>query len=280
VEQNLGVWERHIAEPDEQTSDLAARAGLAAIDAAGLDRNDIDLVIVATATPDRMAPSTACIAQSKMGIANNCPAFDVSAVCSGFIYGMSIGAHFVEVGTYRRVLVVGADTFSKITDWRRRDCVFFGDGAGAVVIERNPAGDGFFSSLLFADGKGMDCFTVYPGASTFTMDAKAVYQSATTVLPQAIRDLLCMNQISLDDVAMIIPHQPSIRVLMRTAELLDVPFSKVRTNLRGHANTAGATVPLLLDQLHRGGAIHPGQMLLFAAVGAGWTWGAALYRWM
>ena len=279
VQENLGVLERRIAEPDEFTSDLAACAGRAALESAGLGGNDIDLIILATATPDRKSPSTACMVQSKLGITSNCPAFDLSAVCSGFVYALTVGAQFVELGTYRRVLVIGADCFSKITNWQHRNCVFFGDGAGAVVIERNPAGDGFFSSLLFADGAGINGFTVYPGDSTFTMDAKAVYQAATTVLPQAIRDLLCMHQLSPQDVAMIIPHQPSIRVLMKTAELLNIPFPMIRTNLEKYANTAGATVPLLLDQLNRQGAISPGQMLLFAAVGAGWTWGTALYRW-
>jgi 3-oxoacyl-[acyl-carrier-protein] synthase-3 len=279
IEENLGVRERRIAEPDEHTSDLAARAGMAAIENAGLDKNDIDLIILATATPDRKSPSTACITQAKIGITNRCPAFDVSAVCSGFLYGLTIAAHFVEFGTHRRVLVIGADTFSKITDWRHRNCVFFGDGAGAVVVDRNPAGDGFFSSLLFSDGSGMDGFTVYPGDRTFTMNTKAVYEAATMVLPQAIQDLLCMNRLSSSDVTMIIPHQPSIRVLRKTAELLNLPFDTIRTNLQHYANTAGATVPLLLDQVNRQGQIQPANMVLFAAVGSGWTWGATLYRW-
>ncbi len=280
IETNLGIRQRHIAEADEVTSDLAARAGLAAIEGAGLDRNDIGMIIVATATPDRKSPSTACIAQAKMGITNHCPAFDVAAVCSGFIYGLTIAAHFIEMGTHQRVLVIGADAFSKITDWRRRDCVFFGDGAGAVVVERNPAGGGFFSSLLYSDGAGMDGFTVFPGDRHFTMNARAVYETGTTVIPETIRELLCRHALGPEDVAMVVSHQPSIKVLRKTAELLGMPFEKVRTNMQRYANTAGATVPLLLDELHRNGEIESGQMLLMAAVGAGWTWGAALYRWL
>ncbi len=277
VEENLGVRERRVAAADEFTSDLAARAGLAAIEQAGIDRNEIDLIIVATATADRKAPSTACIAQAKMGITNHCPAFDLAAVCSGFLYAMTVAGQFIESGTYHKVLVIGADTFSKITDWTHRNCVFFGDGAGAVVLER--CENGFLSCVLYADGLGMDHFTVYPEDATFTMNGKAVYRTATDVLPKAIRELLARHSLSLGDIAMIVPHQPSIRVLKKTAELLSIPFSLIETNLEGHANTAGATVPLLLDQLNRKGAIHAGDLLLFAAVGAGWTWGASLCRW-
>ena len=277
--EKLGIRERCIAEPDEYTSDLAARAGLAAISSAGLEPNEIDLIIVATSTPDRKAPSAACIAQVKMGIRNGCAAFDVAAVCSGFLYGITIAGQFIQNGTYQRVLVIGADTFSKITDWNDRNCVFFGDGAGAVVLERSNRRDGLFSSILQADGEGMDHFTVYPGSAYFKMNGKAVYEKATTILPDCIRQILCVNRLGLEDVSMIIPHQASAHVLKRTAEVLDIPFSGMQTNLESCANTAGASVPLVLDQVNRRGLIHAGNLLLFAAIGAGWTWGACLYRW-
>ena len=280
IEENLGIKERRIAETDEFTSDLAAHAGLSAIENARIDKNDIDLIIVATGTPDRKSPSTACIAQAKMGITNSCPAFDLAAVCSGFLYGLTVAAQFIEGGIYDHVLVIGADTFSKITDWKHRNCAFFGDAAGAVVVGRNSNGGGFFSSLLHADGTGVDHFTVYPEDSTFTMNGKAVYETATTVLPQVIRDILCMHGLQFKDISMIIPHQPSIRVLRKTAELLGVPFSLMQTNLEGHANTAGATIPLLLDQVNQKGLLSSGKLVLFAAVGSGWTWGASLYRWI
>jgi 3-oxoacyl-[acyl-carrier-protein] synthase-3 len=279
IVETLGIRERCIAEPEEYTSDLAARAGLNAISSAGLEPNEIDLIIVATSTPDRKAPSSACIAQAKMGIRNGCAAFDVAAVCSGFLYGITIAGQFIQNGTYERVLVIGADTFSKITDWNHRDCVFFGDGAGAVVLERKDRENGLFSSILLADGAGMNHFTVHPGAAYFTMNGKVVYQTATTILPECIRQILCMNRLGLEDVSMIIPHQASAHVLKRTAEVLNVPFSRMQTNLESCANTAGASVPLLLDQVNRRGLIREGNLLLFAAVGAGWTWGACLYRW-
>jgi 3-oxoacyl-[acyl-carrier-protein] synthase-3 len=277
IANTLGISERRIAAADEHTSDLAAQAGVNAIRNAGIGRNDIDMVIVATSTPDRKCPSTACITQAKMGITNRCPAFDVAAVCSGFVYGLMIAGQFVQCGTYERILVIGADAFSKITDWGHRNCVFFGDGAGAVVVEKTS--NNFFAGLLYADGMGMDHFTVYPDDETFTMNGRAVYETATEVLPCAMTSLLRLHNRSFDDVKMIIPHQPSLRVLKTTAERLEIPFSKVQCNLRRHANTAGATVPLLLDQVNQQQLLEPGDQVLFAAVGAGWTWGAILYQW-
>jgi 3-oxoacyl-[acyl-carrier-protein] synthase-3 len=279
IEETLGIRQRCIAEPDEYTSDLASRAGLEAIASAGLEPNEIDLIIVATSTPDRKAPSAACIAQVKMGIHNGCAAFDVAAVCSGFLYGVTIGGQFIQNGTYEHVLVIGADTFSKITDWNHRNCAFFGDGAGAVVLERKTRANGLFSSILMAEGEGMNDFTVYPGDPYFTMNGKVVYEKATTILPECVRQILCINRLGLEDVSMIMPHQASARVLKRTAEVLNIPYSRMQTNLESCANTAGASVPLLLDQVNRRGLIHEGNLLLFAAIGAGWTWGACLYRW-
>ena len=275
----LGIRERHIAEPDEYTSDLAAHAGLAAIAAAGLEANDIELIIVSTATPDRKMPSAACIAQNKMGITNLCAAFDVSAVCAGFVYAITIAGQFIQNGTYERVLVIGADTFSKVTDWKHRDCVVFGDGAGAVVLERNDRKNGLFSSILLADSEGMNEFTVYPGDAYFKMNGKVVFQKATTAVPECIREVLRINHLGLEDVSLIVPHQATLGVLKRIAEVLDIPFSRIQTNLESYANTAGATVPLLLDQVNRRGLLHAGDLLLLVSIGAGWTWGASLYRW-
>jgi len=279
IVQTLGIRQRCVADSEEYTSDLAARAGLSAIAAAGLQPNEIDLIIVATSTPDRKVPSCACMAQRKMGIRNGCPAFDVAAVCSGFLYAITIAGQFIQSGVYDHALVIGADTYSKVTNWNHRNCVFFGDGSGAVVLERDHRTNGMFSSILFADGDGMNDFTVFPGEAFFTMNGKAVYEKATAALPECIRQILCMNGLGIDDVSMIIPHQASAHVLKRAAEILNVPYSRMQTNLEWYANTAGATVPLLLDQVNRRGLIHKKDLLLFAAIGAGWTWGATLYRW-
>jgi len=279
VKENLGILQRHVVSSDgEFTSDLAYKASVKALESANLKPNDIDLIIVATATPDRKAPSTACILQEKLGITNNSPAFDLAAVCTGFVYAMSLGAQSVECGSCKNVLVVGVDTFSTITDWSKRDCVFFGDGAGAVVLSRSTTA-GIFSAVLKADGSGKDNFTVYPYDNFFTMNGKAVYETGTQVLPAAIREVLAKNNLSTKDISHIIPHQPSIRVLTKTAELLEIPVEKVKMNMHEYANTAGATVGLLLDEVNQSGAIKSGDIVVFAAVGSGWTWGAAVYQW-
>ncbi|MBK8793351.1 MAG: ketoacyl-ACP synthase III [Holophaga sp.] len=279
VVENLGIRERRVVEPGQYSSDLAVVAARRAIESAGLKPQDVDAIILATATPDRSSPSTACIVQHKLGITQGCPAFDLNAVCSGFLYGMSVGSQFIQGGVFRNVLVIGADTFSRITDWTRRDCVFFGDGAGAVMLQRTEDDDGFFCFELNADGRGQDSFTVHSGEEYFTMNGSAVYQTATTVLPQSILQLLSRHQLSVSDISVLVPHQPSIRVLRRTAEILGLPLERVCMNMDRYANTAGATIPLLLDETVRTGRIHSGDLVAFAAVGSGWTWGAALYRW-
>jgi 3-oxoacyl-[acyl-carrier-protein] synthase-3 len=290
--ENLGIRERRIASSSEFTSDLAARAGLRAVENAGLKPSDIDLIIVATATPDRLAPSTACIVQDKIE-AYNAVAFDISAVCSGFLYSMSVASQFIASGVYANVLVIGADTFSKITDWTRRDAVFFGDGSGAAVLTHGDADEGFLAFRLYSDGRGKWNFTIPGGGSEnpatretvaagmhyFQMNAKAVYETGTTVLPLAINQVLKDCQLSVDDVDYLIPHQPSIRLLEKTAEIIGLPKSKLMTNMVNYANTSGGTIPILLDELNRSGKLKPGNLLLFAAVGSGWTYGASLLRW-
>jgi 3-oxoacyl-[acyl-carrier-protein] synthase-3 len=280
IVENLGIRERRVAAEGELTSDLGAAAARNALDAAGLSPHDVQLIVVATSTPDRTAPSTACILQNKLGARNGAAAFDVAAVCSGFLYAMTIGAHMIASGMVANALVVGCDTFSRITDWTRRDAVFFGDGAGAVVLERTDRPGALFASRMYADGSGQDHFTVHPGDEHFTMYGRAVYETGTKVLPEAIRAVVTESGFALDDVACLIPHQPSIRILHKTAELLGIPFERVMTNMDRYANTSGATIPLLLDEVRRSGRIADGDLVAFAAVGSGWTWGAALLRWV
>lgn len=293
IQANLGIKERHIAGQDEYTSDLATQAGLRAVQDAGLNVMDIDLIIVATATPDRKAPSTATIVQFKMQ-ANNAAAFDVSAVCSGFLYAMSIGSQYIASGVYTNVLVIGADKFSSLIDWTRRDAVFFGDGAGAVVLSAANATEGFLAYRIFTDTRENHFgFTVPAGGSEmpltnevmeqhlqyFQMDGKAVFKSAVEVLPKAINQVLEDTGLSIDDIDLMIPHQPSIKILMKTAEILGLPFEKVMHNMERYANTSGGTIPLLLDETNKAGKIKKGDNILFAAVGSGWTYGAAIIKW-
>jgi len=291
--ENLGIKERRIASDSEATSDLAWKAGEKAIENAGITKDDIDLIIVATSTPDRLAPSTACIVQDKLQ-AYNAAAFDIAAVCSGFLFGMSVASQYVASGVYDNVLVIGADTFSKITDWTRRDAVFFGDGAGAAVISHSNVNGGFLAYRLYSDGRGKDNFTIPGGGSEFPanlktieekkhffkMNGKAVYETATVVLPKAINQVLEDTGLTIDDIDLMVPHQPSIKILQKTAEIIGLPFEKVMTNMDKYANTSGGTLPILLDELNRDGKIKKGNIILFVAVGSGWTYGASIIKWM
>lgn len=292
IQENLGIKERRVASDQQCTSDLGAIAAERAIENAGLKKEDIDLIIVATATPDRLAPSTACIIQDKIQ-AYNSVAFDVSAVCSGFLFAMSTASQFIASGVYEHVLVIGADTFSKITDWSKRDCVFFGDGAGAVVLSKANSDEGFLSFKLYSDGRGKFNFTIPGGGSEFPMNienlkkglqyfqmnGKAVYETGTKVLPQAIFKVLEDSGLSINDIDYLIPHQPSIKILQETAKIIGLPFEKVMVNMDRYANTSGGTIPILLDEVNKSGKLTPGKLILFAAVGSGWTWGASIMKW-
>lgn len=293
IVKNIGIKERHIAAESQATSDLAVEAGMGAIKNAGLRIQDIDLIIVATSTPDRPCPSAACIVQKKMG-AFQAAAFDISAVCAGFLYGFSVAAGLIISGIYENVLVIGADTFSKITDWEKRDCVYFGDGAGAVVLSSCEKGNGMLGCYLAADGRGCDDFTVRAGGSEepasietinnhkhyFSMNGKAVFESATKVIPMGIRKVLAATGLNVSDIDWVIPHQPNINILKYCAQELDIPFEKVMVNLDRYGNTAGGTIPILLDETVKSGKIKPGDIVVLTGVGAGWTWGTVILKWV
>jgi len=292
IEKNLGIKERRISAKNQCTSDLASEAALKAIENAGLTKDHIDLIIVATATPDRLAPSTAAIVQDKIK-AYNAVAFDISAVCSGFLYAMSVASQFIAAGVYDNVLVIGADTFSRVTDWKRRDAVFFGDGAGAAVFSNGNVTEGFLAFRLYTDGRGKFNYTIPAGGSEmpaseetvknglhyFQMNGRAVYETGAKVLPIAINQVLNDTGLTIDDIDYMIPHQPSIKILQKTAEILGLPWEKVMTNMDKYANTSGGTIPILLDEVNRAGKLKKGNTLLFAAVGSGWTYGASILKW-
>lgn len=288
---NLGIRERRIS-TGQATSDLAALAGQRAIEDAGLTPLDVDLIIVATATPDRPCPSCASFVQEKLA-AWNAVAFDIAAVCSGALFSVATAVQFVQSGMYDHVLVIGADTFSNIIDWNRRDAVFFGDGAGALMLSRTTQNKGFLGFLLHTDGRGKEHFTVPAGGSErpasvqtindrqhfFQMNGRAVYDTAVDVVPTCIAELLAKHEVGIEDIKCLLPHQASIRVLQEIARRIGLPFERVKTNMDRYANTSGGTIPIVLDEVHRGGELTEGDLVLFAAVGAGWTWGAGLYRW-
>ena len=288
----IGIKERRIADKDEATSDLACNAGKRAIEDADLNVDDIDLIIVATATPDRIAPSTACFVQDKLK-AYNAAAFDVAAVCSGFLFSMSVASQYIASGVYQNILVIGADTFSRITDWNKRDAVFFGDGAGAAIVSHANVNEGFLAYRLYSDGRGKYNFTVPAGGSEmpstyetinnglnyYKMNGKEVYNTAIKVLPKAINQVLKDTGLNINNIDYMIPHQPSIGILKKTAEIIGMPFDKVMTNMDKYANTSGGTIPILLDELKKTKTLNKGDIILFAAIGAGWTYGASIIKW-
>ncbi|MEG2599475.1 MAG: beta-ketoacyl-ACP synthase III [Muribaculaceae bacterium] len=293
IYENVGIKERHIASEEQSTSDLAVAAGKKAIEDAELTAKDIDLIIVATSTPDRKAPSTAVFVQHKLN-AVNAAAFDITAVCSGFLFGMSVASQYIANGVYNHVLVIGADTFSKITDWSKRDAIFFGDGAGAAVVSSSNVTEGFLAYRLYTDTSyDMLGFTIPGGGSEipltneninentqyFQMNGKAVFSSATQALPKAINQVLEDTGLSITDIDIMIPHQPSIRILQKTAEIIGLPFEKVMHNMEYYANTSAGTIPILLDECKRTHKLKKGNIVLFAAVGSGWTYGAAIIKW-
>lgn len=291
VRDRLGIEERRIAADDETTSVLATDAARRALKAAERDPADIDLVIVATATPDMLAPSVASMVQAELG-AVGAAAFDVAAVCSGFMYGLGIASAFIESRRAQRCLLIGADTFSRITDWTARDRVFFGDGAGAVVMEPGSPGEGMLSFVLHSDGTGRDGFSVpspaphrcgaEPPAAvapTFSMDGQAVYRTAIKVLPEAIDAALDAAGVAPEEVALVVPHQPSVRILEETASRVGIPFDRFVTTMDRYANTAGASVGVAFDEAASTGRLNDGDVVVVAAVGSGWTWGAGVMRW-
>lgn len=281
-----GIRERHVAADDEKASDLALQAARKAIEAAGITADQLGLIIVATTTPDMVFPSTACILQAKLGV-KDCPAFDVQAVCSGFVYALSVADQFVRSGQCEYALVVGSEVYSRILDWGDRStCVLFGDGAGAVVL-RGDEQRGILSSHLHADGSyanilsvpGSVCGGKVSGRPLLQMEGNAVFKFAVKVLSEVADEALAANNLQRSDVDWLIPHQANIRIIQATAKKLGLSMEKVVATVDRHANTSAASIPLALDEAVRDGRIRPGQHVLLAGVGGGFTWGAVLIKW-
>lgn len=286
IRERTGIGSRHIAAENEVTSDLALKAAERAIEAAGIEREEIDLIILATSTPDMIFPSTACLLQAKLGVTQGA-AFDMQAVCSGFVYALATADKFIASGQSRCALVVGAEIFSRILDWKdRRTCVLFGDGAGAVVIKASDE-PGILSTHLHANGAYSGILCV-PGSvaaghvigNPFVhMEGQAVFKQAVKVLGQVAREALSTNGLEGSDLDWLIPHQANIRIIDATAEKLGLRPEQVVRTVERHGNTSAASIPLALDEAVRDGRVQRGHHILFEAVGGGLTWGAALLRW-
>ncbi len=292
IRERTGIGERRMAAPDETCGDLATKAGARAIEAAGIDPSEIDLLIVATSTPDAAMPSVACFIQQRLGLAPGATAFDVSAACSGFIYALGVADRFIRTGGVRYALVIGAETMTRLLNWKdRTTCVLFGDGAGAVVLKADPEEPGIISTNLHADGsftellqtqwgpsQGFEKLRENPDLAFLQMNGSEVFKVAVRTLGRIVGETLEANGFAKGDVDWLIPHQANIRIIQATARMLDMPMEKVVTTVEHHGNTSAASVPLALDTAVRDGRIKRGDLLLLEAFGAGFTWGSALVR--
>jgi len=283
IVERTGIRARHFAEPDVTAGQLGLQASLRAIEAAGCQPSDIDLIICATSTPDMVFPSTACLIQRDLGI-SGCPAFDVQAVCSGFIYALTVADSMIRSGISRRALVVGAEVFSRLLDFRdRTTCVLFGDGAGAVVLEASDQ-PGIVASCLHADGQHVGLLNVpgnvsggrILGDATLKMDGQAVFKLAVGVLDKAAHEVLDASGRDASCIDWLIPHQANLRIMQGTAKKLKLPFDRIVVTVDQHGNTSAASIPLALDHGVRHGSIQRGQTLMLEGVGGGFTWGAVL----
>ena len=284
IQTRTGINTRHIAGEDESTCDMALQASIKAIDAAEISKDDIDLIVLATSTPDQTFPSTACLLQDRLEIRNRCPAFDIQAVCAGFVYALSVVDSFMKSGKVRHALVVGSECLSKILDWNdRTTCVLFGDGAGAVVLKEADE-PGIINSVMHADGSFAEMLQVPCGISKpgddpyIRMRGREVFKFAVLAMNKIVNETLQSTGISQQDIDWLIPHQANRRIISATSEKLGLPMSKVIMTVRDHGNTSAASIPLALDVGIRDGRIKQGEVLLFEAIGGGFAWGANLLR--
>ena len=288
IQERTGIKRRHLAADGETTSDLALAAARQALDMAGITAEDIDLIIIGTTTPDKVFPGTACIVQRRLGI-GGCGAFDIQAACSGFVYGLDLGDRYIRTGAAKNVLVIGAETLSRLTNWEdRTTAVLFGDGAGAVVLQESDE-PGIISTHIHADGQYEDLLQVPQGVSNgyditrageafIQMNGNAVFRRAVATLDSIARETLDRNNIDKHDLDWFVPHQANMRIITAAAKKLDMPMERVIVTVDEHANTSAASIPLALDVAVRDGRIKRGELLLFEAFGAGFTWGSALLR--
>lgn len=290
ITSRTGIRQRHIAAEGEQTSDLALAASKAALAQAGIDASDIDLIVLATATPDNTFPSTATAVQAKLGITRGA-AFDIQAVCSGFVFGLSVADNFIKAGQSQTVLVIGAETFSRILDWQDRNtCVLFGDGAGAVVLRAIDSDGGnkdrcILSTHIHSDGRYRDLLYVDGGPSStqtighLRMSGRDVFKHAVKLLAGAVDEALAANNMKPEDIDWLVPHQANKRIMDATQRKLGLPVEKMVVTVDRHANTSAASIPLALAEAASDGRIQPGHMVLVEGMGGGFTWGSAMIRW-
>lgn len=293
IVERTGIRERRVVDKDTSTSDIATIAAKRVLQDGGISPEEIDLILVATVTPDMAFPSTACIVQKSIGAAN-AAAFDISVGCAGFIYGLSIGASFIRSGAYKKVLIIGAETLSKIVNWEDRNtCILFGDGAGACILERCEEGYGFLSFDLGADGTDGNLLTMPAGGSrlpasyetvsnnlhTIKMDGREVFKFAVRIMEKTSLNVLNKANITLDELDYLVPHQANIRIIDSASRKIGITPDKVYVNLDRYGNMSSGSIPVALDEAYRNSLLKTGDMILLVAFGAGLTWGSTLLKW-
>ncbi|MCM0612108.1 ketoacyl-ACP synthase III [Marinobacter sediminum] len=288
IRERTGIEQRHIAVEGQTTVDLAEHAARNAIEAAGIDARDIDLIVFATSTPDKIFPSSACILQARLGI-HGCPAFDIQAVCSGFVYALATAEKFIKTGTSKKALVIGAEVFSRIINWEDRGtCVLFGDGAGAVILEADNE-TGILSTHIHADGQYEELLQVpcgiadgydqvKAGRAFVEMKGNEVFKVAVNTLGKIVDETLAANQMEKSDIDWLVPHQANLRIISATAKKLNMSMDQVVVTVQEHGNTSAASIPLALDAAVRDGRIKRNEVIMLEAFGGGFTWGSALLR--
>jgi 3-oxoacyl-[acyl-carrier-protein] synthase-3 len=293
ITERTGIKERRIVEKGQTTSDLAYEAGRKALKAAGLGANELDLILIATTTPDMLMPNLGCVVQDKLG-AKKAAAFDIYAACSGFLYGLSVADAFIKSGMYKNILLVGAEVLSRFTDWEdRTTCILFGDGAGAVVIQRHAGKHGVLSTHLHSDGSLGDLLylpaggalhpatheTIHKRMHYIKMKGNETFKAAVLALEDVVQEALAYNKVKSEEIDFLIPHQANLRIIQAMAQRLKMPMEKVVVTLPKYGNTSAASIPMALDEAVRDGRIKENHLLLFEAFGGGLTWASALVRW-
>jgi 3-oxoacyl-[acyl-carrier-protein] synthase-3 len=275
IESKLGIFERRVIDDGEYPSDMAYQASIKALEDANISKEDLDMIIVVTSSPEQISPSTACVLNNKLGIKKNVPSFDMNAVCAGFVYALSIASPLISTGMYKNILIVATEAYSRITDWEHRNSVFFGDGAGAVVLGHSE--NGWISSELSANGNntGLTGFSLKHGEK-YTTNPKEVWDQAVTVLPKSIKSILTQNNTDVSEIDAFIPHQASINMLKHICNEVELPTDKLKTVMGKYGNIAGASIPIVLDEIRKSGDLQYGSKVLLSAIGSGWAWGSIL----
>ena len=272
IEEKLGIYERRIA-TSETVSDLGARAAAAAMKSANLNEEDIDMIVVATSSPERLSPSTACTIHRKLSFKKNIPCFDINAVCSGFIFAMHMCAPMISTKMYKNILIIGTETYSRITDWKNKNCVFFGDGSGALILSTSEKGWTYSEIHSNGSGTGFTGFNC-PLDETYNTNPKEVWDAALTFLPKSIKNVLKGANLDVSDISMFFPHQASINMLKRISTDVGLEHKKIKKVMNKYGNIAGASIPIALGDAIENKEIRKGDKLLLTAVGSGWSWGS------